>query len=88
MGNTNAPRKVHKLTKKHRISKKVRLNNLKSSGKLRPSEMVIHGKQISKKKQQKIDRRIKFQQKRRMEGEEMIIEKIRTDTTLQMQVDK
>jgi hypothetical protein len=60
MGNTNAPRKVHKLTKKHRISKKIRLNNLRSSGKSRPSEMVIHGRHISKKKQQKIDRRIKF----------------------------
>jgi hypothetical protein len=60
MGNTNAPRKVHKSTKKHRINRKVRLNNLKASGKLRPSEMVIHGRHISKKKQQKIDRRIKF----------------------------
>lgn len=60
MGNTNAPRKVHKLTKKHRISRKVQINNLKSSGKLRPSEIMIHGKRISKKKQQKIDRRIKF----------------------------
>ncbi|GET51411.1 uncharacterized protein OCT59_025712 [Rhizophagus irregularis] len=88
MGNTNAPRKVHKLTKKHRISRKVQINNLKSSGKLRPSEIMIHGKRISKKKQQKIDRRIKFQQKHRMEGAEMIIEKIRTDTTSQMQVDQ
>jgi len=59
MGNTNA-RKIHKLAKKHRINRKVRSNNIKLSGKLRPSEMVIHGRSISKKKQQKIDRLIKF----------------------------
>ncbi|CAI2170479.1 6272_t:CDS:2 [Funneliformis geosporum] len=82
MVNTNAPRKIHKLTKKRRIRRKNQLNNLKMSGKLRPSEMVLHGRHRSKKKQQKFDRLIRFQQNHRMESGEMIVEKINKEEVL------
>ncbi|CAG8456530.1 3153_t:CDS:2 [Funneliformis mosseae] len=82
MVNTNAPRKVHKLTKQRRIKRKIRSNNNKMLGKLRPSEMVIHGRHRSKKKQQKLDRLIRNQQNHGMESGKMIIEKINTEEAL------
>ncbi|CAG8432720.1 5702_t:CDS:2 [Diversispora eburnea] len=57
--NTNKP--TRNLAKEGRIKKRNLSSILHKNGKIRSSELVIHGKELSKKKQKKLERQIKFE---------------------------
>ncbi|RHZ77423.1 hypothetical protein Glove_180g140 [Diversispora epigaea] len=72
--NTNKP--TRNLAKEGRIKKRNLDSILHKNGKIRSSELVIHGKELSKKKQKKLERQIKFQKQKLFERGEMVPEKL------------
>ncbi|CAG8765118.1 1411_t:CDS:2 [Racocetra persica] len=64
------------LRKEGRIKKRTLSSILHKNGILKPNQLVIHGKDLSKKKQKRIERRFRFELRRRVEQGEMVPEKL------------
>ncbi|RIB17122.1 hypothetical protein C2G38_2188159 [Gigaspora rosea] len=64
------------LQREGRIKKRNVSSILRKNGIVKPNQLVIHGKGISKKKQKRIERQLRYEICRRVEKGEMVPEKI------------